>query len=75
MKYTFISTRPFPIDMLRYDACFPATEESSNEIILSLHENTGAIVFRVTLEFRRVPTFVRWQSFGWKELKSGTYAC
>lgn len=52
----------FPIDMLRYDRCFPYREEDTNTIQNSREERP------VVIE-RRAPnpmfTPERWESFGW----------
>lgn len=63
-RYVVRGSLAFPIDMLRYDACTPATEEDSHTIERTLsHENEGAV--EVTLRFRTLPTVARWASFGW----------
>lgn len=52
----------FPLDMLRYDCCFPATSED-----VSLINETGELR-SVTLVLRnaiRIPTVGRWNSFTW----------
>ena len=59
----------FPIDMLRYDGCHPATEEDSVKIM-----STMPILKKeaVTVTISRVasknwsPTYDRWKSFGWE---------
>ena len=50
----------FPIDMLRYDVCLPASEADSNEM------NLDRKLRAVTLRGPRKPTTARWESFGWK---------
>jgi len=72
MVYAKITGRgEFPIDMLRYDLCSPATEEDSNLIrrtFYGLNYNWIVIVKRPLLERRLknnpVFTYGRWQSFG-----------
>jgi hypothetical protein len=56
---------PFPIDMLRYDACYPASEADSSIINRSLTHDTRG---KITVEVRtRSPLTVgRWKSFGWQ---------
>jgi hypothetical protein len=49
----------FPIDMLRYDLCWPATGSDSIE----LAKATGPR--RVTMKGLKTPTPARWASFGW----------
>lgn len=61
---------PFPIDMLRYDACYPASVDDAEKIVTHLEFHAP---YRVTL--RHViskgenplakPTRGRWASFGW----------
>lgn len=60
----------FPFDMLRYDGCYPRSQED----VARLHAHTanGIITPRdVTLESISVrkdfaPCAKRWESFGWK---------
>lgn len=72
----------FPLDMLRYDHCYPADQESVEAIADSLdpavrHEerkqqaDKSKPLFRVRLSAvvtRKTwgPTEARWQSFGWQ---------
>lgn len=64
----------FPIDMLRYDLCSPATEEDSNLIRRTInnhdHNNWAIFIKRPLLERRAkkdvIFTVGRWQSFGCK---------
>lgn len=57
----------FPIDMLRYDACWPASEADSSEI-------TSNGLRRVALRHRSLFPLTpgRWNSFGWKIVERGT---
>ena len=65
---------PFPIDMLRYDACRPASESDSSSIIRSFDH--GPRVEPVEIRHERPstafaaarwePTNARWESFGWE---------
>lgn len=75
--YTFTVRRPttglftgvFPLDMLRYDGCYPATSRDVERIHASLeHEDVGVItLLHTALQGAQpfVPTFDRWASFGW----------
>lgn len=64
---------PFPIDMLRYDACIPGGEFASNRIIetfhpMSLRADSGAVeveLYRIHQDRYWTPTEGRWNSFGW----------
>lgn len=58
----------FPVDMLRYDYCYPTTTEDALEITSG--DNTAS---RVTVSLSRSvdrkdiqPTAARWASFGWR---------
>ena len=63
----------FPIDMLRYDACHPATEACSTAIAatfaphvnLSEVETRSVTVVQQHLSVRPNWTPERWASFGW----------
>ena len=61
----------FPIDMLRYDRCHPASETDSGKI-LRIFEPGGSddneqIVLHHYDSYRHwTPTNERWASFGWK---------
>jgi len=62
----------FPIDMLRYDSCYPASESESCKLSESV-ENGGLAVRRVELACRNdrerwTPMAARWESFGWTVL-------
>ena len=62
---------PFPLDMLRYDNCVPATGEDAVRIEDSLAYRTPIGVdnpirlkcYHPTLRWE--PTFGRWESFSW----------
>lgn len=65
-------TGPFPIDMLRYDSCIPASEADSNVIAVThtpgYRRDTEKVVkLRKYTAVRGVApaTEGRWQSFGW----------
>ena len=57
-----IGSGPFPIDMLRYDCCSPATEEDSYIIQRSMGEWEKWEVC-VKSDLKRDWTAGRWQSF------------
>ena len=59
----------FPIDMLRYDACFPSSEMDSGYIIGSLTNFKRPIRVRISRWIQGKapkPTIGRWESFGCK---------
>lgn len=72
-EVTVEGTGAFPIDMLRYDTCYPATEKDANAIRETFLDSKG--VTRVTLNRRSVsdrePQYARWQSFGWHVVATG----
>lgn len=58
---------PFPLDMLRYDSCWPATEARDSHAIgttFTARREKGN--FTIHLTGIREPTVGRWESFGWK---------
>ena len=68
-RFTVGSHYPFPVDMLRYDACYPSTSEDASTISESLRRERDAEGNRyrqVTLVGPRAPTVGRWQSFLWQ---------
>jgi len=64
VRYRVQGSLPFPIDMLRYDAAWPASETDSN-IITSTHQYENKGLVQVEVRSRRPPTPGRWESFGW----------
>jgi hypothetical protein len=66
---------PFPVDMLRYDYCYPVREaEDSYNIAASIRRDTNGpvrIKLRRTIEHKgNLPTSGRWSSFGWTVIES-----
>lgn len=70
MKYqTFIvhSQFGFPLDMLRYDACFPASGEDAGKIDRSLTNRETPLMVKIGRYVQNkssMPTIRRWESFG-----------
>lgn len=60
---------PFPIDMLRYDACWPVTAADAQAIEDSINRvsRTGYDV-TLTTNSKYGPTKARWNSFMWNVL-------
>lgn len=60
---------PFPIDMLRYDAAWPATEEDAHEITRSIQQPVTRREINLKCISEGVKsqawTSARWLSFGW----------
>jgi hypothetical protein len=70
IRYKVTGTHPFPFDMLRYDAAWPATAEDAIRLSYvskteSLgDENSGRVTIEMCSSGR--PTAARWSSFGWR---------
>ena len=72
---TFKGRGPFPLDMLRYDCCWPATGDDSAKMAECAY---GQPPQEITVKCyaadrRRDFTPARWESFGWRlvgEIKS-----
>ena len=68
----------FPLDMLRYDCCFPNTQEDTGKIQCSL-DTLGGIEETVELEAYNeklwYPTVERWKSFGWEVIEHSQRKC
>lgn len=68
--YSVSGATQFPVDMLRYDQSFPATEPTAYLIRGSVLN--GGEHSRLTVQLRAVgpkdwrPTAGRWESFGWR---------
>lgn len=67
-------TALFPVDMLRYDGCHPATEIDAHEIERSHNvEKSSLVPIKITLvrwtqQGQWMPTEERWKSQGWRVL-------
>lgn len=69
--YTVCGTGRFPVDMLRYDTSYPATEAGSSEIARgydggSLREPREIALVHMGEVKDWKPTEGRWGSFGWR---------
>lgn len=71
VKFTATGHGRFPIDMLRYDQCWPLTEDDSYEIVNSLWYDTLAQFTVALVTNKKEPTDKRWISFGWEVKKDG----
>lgn len=62
----------FPMDMLRYDACWPATGTDVELISVTIADVEGRERWttprKVILSSASKPTAERWLSFGWRVL-------
>src|SRR5260221_2179864 len=60
----------FPVDMLRYDACWPGDVESATAIVIGRDDpEEYTKLRRVELRSHSAPTPGRWASFGWRVVK------
>jgi hypothetical protein len=57
----------FPLDMLRYDKCWPATADDVAEIAAACSFH-GDGLRRISLVSDDYPTLARWESFNWTVL-------
>ncbi|CAB4130440.1 hypothetical protein UFOVP119_64 [uncultured Caudovirales phage] len=69
-KFTVTGRGRFPVDMLRYDECFPRTGEDAQAMNYDSESLAGVREVRsVTLctyaRHGSRPTAARWASFGW----------
>lgn len=66
-EFTVVGNGPFPLDMLRYDSCWPKTQADVQVVYYSHHEGRHTLDRRaVTLSGGQRPTEARWASFGYK---------
>ena len=68
--YTFKATGSgeFPVDMLRYDGCYPRTTEDACNLKLGELDRKGKRTVELVMVVDskdRMPTERRWESFGW----------
>jgi hypothetical protein len=69
-RFTVEGVRNFPLDMLRHDHCWPASQDDV-ELIARTLERESRLPFRIRLATYRLattdgPTVRRWESFGWR---------
>lgn len=63
-RYKVAGPVPFPVDMLRYDEAWPATQEAS-QTIGSGERGAGRIEVELC-SYKAVPTPARWKSHQWE---------
>lgn len=63
----------FPVDMLRYDHCYPASQDAVSAMICERNERSVELA-RVTNGKPPDPTIARWESFGWRVVRSSIRA-
>jgi hypothetical protein len=60
IAFDVMGTGPFPVDMLRYDECFPSGPDDAAAIIGEKRRKVRLVTQRYT-----GPTAGRWDSFNW----------
>lgn len=71
-RFKVTGNNPFPIDMLRRDRCFPASERDAGLMTSTMtYDNVGPLTVELLVHvFDRPkfwqPTIERWKSFGWE---------
>lgn len=81
--FTVKGSGAFPLDMLRYDSCYPASnahpQGGYNDNLLNLgvchhekeyHMEREVVLVKYVSSKKETPTKGRWASFGWKVIKS-----
>jgi hypothetical protein len=64
--FTVEGATQFPIDMLRWDLCYPKTEEDSFMIALNARHYSKDTFYRVTLVSMKRPDIHQWRALGWE---------
>jgi YD repeat-containing protein len=67
-EYTVVGTRPFPIDMLRYDCAWPTSSQDAQKIADTFDwDSRGQMVeIKLSTDYQFAPEHRRWESFGWR---------
>lgn len=68
--FTVAGSGDFPIDMLRYDRCWPASSDDAGNIAGGAYseprgQRTVTLACQPGDNWRSMPTHGRWSSFGW----------
>ena len=67
-KFTVKGNGAFPVDMLRYDGCFPRTTEDAIKLCADSHDRLERreVTLIMPVDSKdRMPTTGRWNSFCW----------
>jgi hypothetical protein len=72
IEFDVFGEGPFPIDMLRYDLCWPASELNATTLAATFTNRVS--VHGIKLKGLKPPTPARWASFGWKVQINGVQA-
>lgn len=73
-RFTVRGGMRFPLDMLRYDGCWPASGEDASTIgeMIGPYKDRPQVA-EVELVSTRPPTEGRWASFSWYVVKQSKY--
>lgn len=79
-EWTVSGTLMFPIDMLRYDACYPVSQEDAANLEEALRpvRLRANPLGRITVKLRSQiggPTPERWASFSWYVARDSVRKC
>ena len=72
ISFTVEGSYPFPLDMLRYDSCWPATSVDARAIeeSVALEGSRGAVTVNLHCyrdrKYQATATKDRWHSFSWE---------
>ena len=66
VKFTVKGAGEFPIDMLRYDSCYPLSQEDVNKF---WWDEVREVTLISVKRCKSGPTEGRWNSFGWKVIE------
>ena len=64
-KFKVRGAMAFPVDMLRYDACWPADIDSGIDIVMDRKDVEYNDIRTAIMTSHQAPTQDRWRSFGW----------
>lgn len=74
IQISVTGSNPFPIDMLRYDGCYPLSEGDANLIRSSLEEGltkrTTIVLLKPNGYQHWTPNYKRWKSYGWEVVET-----
>lgn len=65
-RFTAVGHGYFPVDMLRYDRCWPATQDAIHNMPVETYRRHSLEPAEVEMCGINNPTAERWQSFGWQ---------
>jgi hypothetical protein len=71
-KYEVCGKGLFPVDMLRYDACWPSSSDDALALLLCPVPCQPELPRTISLIAIQPPTKERWESFGWRLLGEAT---